>query len=91
MILGREPAVIIGTIATILVGIVATLTGNGFISDVAAGKATDIINSAAQLLLLLAPLLAGLAIRQNVTPTAAPTLPTGTVVNVEGTDKKTVV
>lgn len=65
---GREPAVIIGTIATILVGAIATLTGNGFISDVAAGKATDVVNSAAQLAVLVAPLLAGVFIRGKVTP-----------------------
>jgi hypothetical protein len=71
-VFGREPAVIIGTIATIAVGIIATLTGNGFISDVAAGKATDIVNSIAQLLLLIAPLIAGVLIRGQVTPVTKP-------------------
>ncbi len=89
--LNKEPALIIGTIVTIIVGAIATLSGNGFISDVAAGKATDIVNSIAQLLVLLAPIIAAIVTRPNVTPVAKPTLPTGTVVNVEGTDKKTVV
>ena len=65
-----EPVLIIGTIATILVGAIATLTGNGFISDVAAGKATDIVNTGAQLLVLLAPVLAAIVARRKVTPVA---------------------
>ena len=70
---GKEPVLIIGTIATILVGAIATLTGNGFISDVAAGKATDVVNSAAQLLILLAPIIAAAIARGRVTPvTPAP-------------------
>lgn len=65
---GREPALVIGTIATIVVGAIATLTGNGFISDVAAGKATDIVNSAAQLGILIAPIVAAWFTRARVTP-----------------------
>lgn len=64
--LNKEPVLIITTIATILVGAIATLTGNGFISDVAAGKATDVVNSGAQLLVLLAPLIAGAIARGRV-------------------------
>ena len=60
---GKEPVVIIGTVVTVLVGVIATLLGNGFISDAAAGKATDAINSIGQLLILLAPLIATLLAR----------------------------
>lgn len=65
-IFNKEPALIIGTVVTILVGAIATLSGNGFISDAAAGKATDLVNAAAQLLVLLAPLIATAVTRQNV-------------------------
>jgi hypothetical protein len=68
--MNKEPVLIIGTIATIIVGAIATLTGNGFISDVAAGKATDIVNSGAQLLILLAPVIAAVIARGKVTPVA---------------------
>lgn len=64
--LNKEPVLIIGTVATILVGAIATLTGNGFISDTAAGKATDIVNSTAQLLVLLAPIIAAIVARGRV-------------------------
>lgn len=81
----REPVLIITTIATILIGAIATLTGNGFISDVAAGKATDVVNALVQLLVLLAPVIAGILARGQVTPVAAPSLPVGTPVLVQGT------
>lgn len=91
MIFGREPAAWIGLIVTIIVGIVSTLAGQGFISDVLAGKVTDVVNAIAQILLLLSPLIAGLLIRRNVTPTANPTLPAGTAVTVAGTGQKTTI
>jgi hypothetical protein len=62
----KEPALIIGTIVTIVVGAIATLSGNGFISDAVAGKATDLVNSIAQLLLLLAPLITAYITRGQV-------------------------
>jgi hypothetical protein len=62
----KEPALIIGTAVTIIVGAIATLSGNGFISDAAAGKATDLVNAVAQLLLLLAPLIAAAITRGQV-------------------------
>jgi hypothetical protein len=65
-VLDKEPAVIIGTVVTIVVAAIATLSGNGFISDAAAGKATDIVNAVAQLLVLLAPLIAAIVTRQAV-------------------------
>lgn len=65
-IFDKEPALIIGTVVTIVVGAIATLTGNGFISDAAAGQATDLVNTIAQLLVLLAPIIATAVTRQNV-------------------------
>jgi hypothetical protein len=81
-IFGREPAFWIGLAVSLVLGVVSTLTGNGLISDALAGQITDIANSIAQLLVLLAPLIAGILIRQRVTPTGAPALPTGTIVTV---------
>jgi hypothetical protein len=66
MTLNKEPVLIITTIVTIVVGAIATLTGNGFISDAAAGKATDVANSIGQLLVLLAPIIAGIIARGQV-------------------------
>lgn len=81
-IFGREPAFWIGLAVTLILGVLTTLSGNGLISDVAAGKATDLVNAIAQLLTLLAPLIAGIIIRQGVTPTSNPRLDQGTVVTV---------
>lgn len=81
-IFGREPAFWIGLIVTLILGVVSTLTQNGLISDVLAGEVTDIVNATAQLLVLLAPLIAGILIRGQVTPTSAPSLPQGTSVTV---------
>ncbi len=47
---------------------VTTLNGNGFISDAAAGKLTDLANGAGQLVLLLLPLITSLIIRTQVSP-----------------------
>ena len=63
---GREPAVIVGLIVTIILGVVQTLAGQGFISDVVAGKTTDIVNAISQLVLLLIPLITSIIVRQNV-------------------------
>lgn len=82
MIFGRQPAFWIGVAVSLILGAVATLTGNGLISDVLQGKITDLVNAFAQLLVLLAPIITGLAIKPTVTPVAAPQLPTGTVVKV---------
>jgi len=81
-IFGRQPAFWIGLIVTLILGALQTLTGSGLISDVAAGKATDLVNSTAQLLVLLAPLIAGLIIRTQVTPVSSPSLLHGTRVEV---------
>lgn len=66
MILGREPAFWIGLIVTLVLGVVRTLAGEGLISDAATGQVEGALQAVAQLLELLAPLLAGLLIRQNV-------------------------
>lgn len=81
-IFGRQPAFWIGLIVTLVLGVLQTLTGNGLISEVTAGKATDLVNSTAQLLVLLAPLIAGLLIRTQVTPVSFPKLDQGTQVEV---------
>ena len=64
--MNKEPALIIGTIVTILLAVVTTLSGNGFISDALAGKLTDLVNGAGQLILLLLPLITAALIRTRV-------------------------
>lgn len=66
MLFNKEPVLIITTIVTIVAGAIATLTGNGLISDVTAGKATDAVNGIGQLLVLLAPVIAGIVARGQV-------------------------
>ena len=91
-IFGREPAFWIGLVVTIILGAIGTLSGEGVISDASKGQITDGVNAIAQLAVLLAPLIAGLLIRQTVTPVAAPALPEGTKVEVitpEGQANKT--
>jgi hypothetical protein len=80
--LGREPAFWIGLTISILVAIVNTLAGNGLISSVAAGNTTNTLALIGQLATILAPVIAGLLIRSQVTPTAAPVLTKGTTVTV---------
>jgi hypothetical protein len=82
VVFGREPAVWIGLIVTIILGAVSTLAGEGVITDVLAGGITDGVNALAQLAVLIAPLIAGILIRSQVTPSAAPSLPQGTTVEV---------
>ena len=84
-IFGRQPAFWIGLIVTLVLGALSTLVGEGVISDALAGQITDGVNAIAQLAVLLAPLITGLLIRPAVTPVAAPSLPVGTPVLVEGT------
>ena len=68
MLFGREPAVWIGLIVTIALGVVSTLLGQGFISDATSGNLNDGINALGQLAILIAPLIAGIVIRSQVTP-----------------------
>jgi hypothetical protein len=86
-VFGREPAFWIGLIVTIILGILSALLDGGLINEALAGEITDGTNAVAQAVGLLAPLVAGLVIRQTVTPVAAPSLPAGTEVKVEGTDQ----
>ena len=81
-ILGREPAVWIGIIVSCIMAVVGVLAGEGVISDALKGQITDGVMAVAQLLVLLAPIITGIAIRGQVTPTVAPSLPQGTVVTV---------
>lgn len=68
MIFGREPARWIGLIVTLILGAVATLLGEGFISDAASGRITDFVDAIAQLALLFAPYITSELIRTQVTP-----------------------
>jgi ABC-type transporter Mla maintaining outer membrane lipid asymmetry permease subunit MlaE len=64
--MNKEPALIIGTVVTIILGALQTLQGNGFISDVAAGTATDLVNQVGNLLVLLVPLITAAIVRGRV-------------------------
>lgn len=81
-IFGRQPAFWIGVIVSSVLAVLSVLTGQGVLSDAMAGQITDGVNAVAQLLLLLAPVVTGLLIKTQVTPTAAPQLPQGTIVTV---------
>jgi hypothetical protein len=58
------------------------LSAQGVLNEALTGKITDGVNAVAQLLVLLAPVITGLLIRTQVTPTTAPKLPEGTTVEV---------
>jgi len=82
-IFGREPVVWVGILVAVAIGIIQTLTGQGVLGDATAGKAIDITNAIGQILTFLVPVIVGIiAARQQVTPTAAPTLDKGTTVTV---------
>lgn len=81
-IFGRQPVVWIGIIAAVVIAVVQTLLGQGVISDVTAGKAIDAVNALGQLLTVLAPVIAALVARTQVTPVSSPVLPQGTKVTV---------
>lgn len=66
MVFGKEPAFWIGLAVTLILGVIRTLAGEGLVSDALEGQVTDLVNASAGLLELVAPLLAGLIIRQNV-------------------------
>ena len=59
-----EPAAWIGLIATVLVGVLTQVAGSGLISD----KGVDVLNT----LIAVIPVIAGLIIRQFVTPVPTP-------------------
>lgn len=62
----REPAVLIGVAVTIVLNAIATLNGEGLISDAAAGNVTDLVNGVSGLLLALLPLITAVLIRGRV-------------------------
>lgn len=66
MIFGREPAFWLGLIATIILGAVRTIAGEGLISEAMAGQVNDFVDGTVEFLTLIAPLLAGIWIRFNV-------------------------
>lgn len=78
MILGREPAIILGAIQAAI----ALAIGLNLITLTVDQVALVMGFSAA---------IAALIVRQVVTPTAAPTLPAGTTVKVAGTDSTSTV
>lgn len=81
-IFGRNPAAWIGIIVSCILAVLSVLAGEGVITDAIAGDVTNGVNAVAQILVLLAPIVTGLLIRSQVTPTLAPRLEQGTVVTV---------
>ena len=78
----RQPSAWIGIIVSCILAVLSVLTGEGVISEAVNGQVTDGVNALAQLLVLFAPLITGLLIKGQVTPTAEPKLPAGTIVEV---------
>lgn len=70
MILQKEPAVVIGVIATIVLNAIAELSGNGLISAGTAEASTNIVNSGVSLLISILPIILALVTRQFVTSPA---------------------
>ena len=71
----REPAVLIGLIASLIVLVAQQVLDSGIVSNAGAVQVIGLIVS-------IVPLIAGLLIRTFVTPVAAPQLPAGTTVLV---------
>lgn len=85
MIFGRQPALWIGLLASLVIGILTAISGPGII--VAGNTAQTIAN----LITVLAPVISAFIIRNFVTPVASPKLPAGTTVQIQGTDKTAVI
>ena len=85
-IFGREPVLWVGIIMAFIIAIVETALGQGLISDVLAGKIEDVAQSLASTTLVLLPIILNLFARAAVTPVAAPLLPVGTPVLIQGED-----
>lgn len=81
-IFGRQPAFWIGVIVSAILAVLSVFTEAGVLNEALAGRITDGVNALAQILTILAPLIAALLIRTQVTPTAAPVLDQGTKVTV---------
>lgn len=91
MIGGREPAFWIGLVVSILLAIIRVIAGEDLISPDQADAAGNAITKVADVIYLVAPLIAGLLIRQVVTPVAEPRLPNGTEVEVTSTNNGAVI
>ena len=63
-IFSKEPAAIIGLAATIIVGVLTQIVGSGIVD----AKGVDVLNT----LIAVIPVLAGLLIRQFVSPVPTP-------------------
>lgn len=81
-IFGRQPVVWVGIIAAVAIAVVQTLSGQGVISDVTAGKAIDMTNALGQVLTIAIPIILNYAAHTQVTPVSSPVLPQGTKVTV---------
>lgn len=82
-IFGREPALWVGTIISIILAIVSVLVGDGIITDAFAGQITDGAEAFGQIAYLLLPMLTALVARQGTTSYAQPKLELGTPVLVD--------
>jgi hypothetical protein len=91
VIFGRQPAYWIGLIVTIVLGAVSTIAGEGLISDALRGQIENAVQAVAQLLVLVAPLIASALIQPRVTPIASPKLKAGTEVAVEDSDDSVII
>lgn len=65
-IFGKEPALAIGTIVTIIVAVITTLSGNGYISEAAAGQSIDAVNALQQTAIVFLPLITAIITRGQV-------------------------
>lgn len=82
MIFNREPVRWIGIIVSCILAVVSILSSEGVLNDAVKGQITDAVNAIAQLLMLIAPIIAAELARRQVTPTSNPILDSGTVVTV---------
>ena len=64
----REPALVIGSLVTIAVNVVGVLLNEGAISDVVAGRATDLATTLGSFVVALLPIITAALIRPKVSP-----------------------
>ena len=84
-IFGREPVRWVGIIVAVVAAIVGALLGEGVISDVVAGRITDLTDKLSGLLILVLPIITAEIARRGATSVAQPSLPLGTDVLIKGT------
>lgn len=82
-IFGREPVRWVGIIVTVIGAIVATLLGQGVISDALAGRITDLTDNLSGIAVFLLPLITAEIARRGATSVVQPKLEVGTPVLVE--------